>query len=898
MQDNTNKKRICLIDSMALIYRAHFAFINNPRINSKGQNTSAIFGFINTILDVIEKEKPTHIAAAFDSYEPTLRHEDYSEYKANRDKQPEDISFAIPYIKKILSAMGIPILELPGYEADDLIATISKQIKPEDGSVMMITPDKDYSQLVDDHVFILKPGRSDKPSEIWDKQRVLSEFGIKRVEQVIDIQSLTGDSVDNIPGVPGIGPKTAQSLIEEYDNLENLLANTDKLKGKVKENLEKYADQARMSYHLAKLIINAPVEFNPEKFKKKEWDEALLENLFTDLEFRNLAKRLLNKDLDFRKKETILVQGDLFQQDAQVNEMIELLENDYKEIENIKELEDFLFSANKVKHISIKVFSDGNNPISSKLSGIYLSFAPAKSVYISFVKYPEFLPAVSKLLLDNKVLKIGYNLKSDIIILKNNEIKLSGSLFDNQIAHYLIDADTSHDFERLCENYLKVRQENTDKGKESLAYCDYNIRLYDYFRNEIEKVYKELYDQLESRLIPVLAQMEINGVRIDGDALNDLSKGMMQEMKVLETKIYQLSGISFNINSPQQLGHVLFNILKLDPEAKKTKKSGQYQTGEEVLLKLTDKHEIVNLVMEYRELQKLKSTYLDALPLLVNPVTGLIHTTYEQAVAATGRLSSRNPNLQNIPIRTSRGRQTRKAFIPRSNNNLILSADYSQIELRVVAHASQDDAMIDAFKKGIDIHTSTASKVFGVSQENVTPDMRRKAKEVNFGIIYGISSWGLSQRLGIPKKEGAEIIENYFKNFPGIKRYMDESITKARENGYAETIFGRRRYLRDINSRNAMQRSFAERNAINAPIQGTAADIIKLAMIRLHDLFETNGLESKMIMQVHDELVFDVKKDELETVKSLVKESMEHAASLTVPLLVEMGSGKNWLEAH
>jgi len=896
MQDT---KRVFLVDALALIYRAHYAFINNPRINSKGQNTSAIFGFINSILDLIEKEKPTHIAVAFDSYEPTVRHEDFSEYKANRDKQPEDISYAIPVIKQLLFAMKIPVLEIPGYEADDIIATLSKKIPKDLTQVFMFTPDKDYAQLVNEDVFILKPSKAGNPPELWDTEKVINEFGIKSPEQVIDIQSLTGDAVDNIPGVPGIGPKTAQSLISEYTNLENLLKNTDKLKGKVKENLELYAEQARMSYQLAKLITDVPVEFDDEFYKTKEWDRNQLEVLFSELEFRNLGKRILGKEIEIKKGIPVEVQGDLFQNnELQIN--IKVSETtDYKQITSKKEFDELMFKISKSQRMSLKTITTSSNIFSAENEGVAISTLPTEAYFINFKNSLEWADEYKKLIGNPDIKKIGYDLKTEILRAKSHNYLFDGVLFDNQIAHYLIDSDSTHEFSRLCQNYLFENLNPVSENWASLCReADYNLRLYDIFRNDIDKLYPELYYSLESPLIQVLAQMEYNGVKIDSSVLSEFSKEIQQELKVLESKIFNISGISFNVNSPQQLGHVLFNLMKLDPDAKKTKKSGQYSTGEEVLVKLAEKHEIARLIMDYRELQKLKSTYLDALPQIVNPESGLIHTSYEQAVASTGRLSSRNPNLQNIPIRTERGRQTRKAFIPRKTDNLIISADYSQIELRVVAHFSGDEAMKEAFINRQDIHTSTAAKVFGVNHHEVTPEMRRKAKEVNFGIIYGISSWGLSQRLGISKKESAEIIEQYFKSFPGIKKFMDESIEKAREKGFAETFTGRRRYLRDINSRNAMQRSFAERNAINAPVQGSAADIIKLAMLKLHHAFEVNKLQSKMIMQVHDELVFDVVPEEAEQVKNLVKVNMENASAFEVPLLVDIGSGKNWLEAH
>ncbi|HPD66161.1 MAG TPA: DNA polymerase I [Bacteroidia bacterium] len=895
MTDANAKKKIFLIDSLALIYRAHFAFINNPRINSKGQNTSAIFGFVNSLLEIIEKEKPTHIAAAFDSYEPTVRHEDFTAYKANRDKQPEDITFAIPVIKQILQAMNIAVLEMPGYEADDIIATLVKQADRVNSRVYMVTPDKDYSQLVDDHIFIYKPGRGSKEVEIWDTQRVLKEFGIEKVEQVIDIQSLTGDAVDNIPGVPGIGPKTAQSLINQYGSLENLLAHTHELKGKIKENLETYAEQARISYQLAKLMTDAPVILDEKAFAVKEWDKSRLEEIFGELEFKNLSRRMLGKEPEIKSKEGIEVQGDLFttypnHQSPSMIQIIHVHTGD-KETEHIR------FLLKKSKFLSLAIQYTDDKLFTSEIKAFAVSFNQEKAYLFDYQE--ETKEMLQEILSAQDITLIAYDFKKDIMLLKSNGLEFNGFLFDNLIAHYLIDSESSHDFNRLCENYLHHQfVSGSHPADDPGQFAFLNIKLYELFSKEIEEKYHHLFHSIEIPLVSVLAEMEYHGVKISSEILAALSAELQNELKALEEKVFRLCGMSFNLNSPQQLGHVLFNVLKLDPDAKKTKKSGQFSTNEEVLTRLAEKHEIAGVILEYREIQKLKSTYSDALPGLVNPVSGMIHTSYEQAVASTGRLSSRNPNLQNIPVRTERGRLIRKAFIPRQPERLILSADYSQIELRVVAHVSNDEAMIEAFRTGKDIHTSTAAKVFGVKSEEVNSDMRRKAKEVNFGIIYGISSWGLAQRLGISKKEASEIIDNYFKSFPGIKNYMQESIEKARKSGYAETLFGRRRYLRDINSVNAMQRAFAERNAINAPVQGTAADIIKLAMIKIHDTFKKEKLKSLMIMQVHDELVFDVIQDEYEVVTELVREGMENVVRLKVPLIVDIGKGMNWLDAH
>jgi DNA polymerase-1 len=898
----SEKKKLFLVDAYAFIYRAHFAFIRNPRINSKGLNTSAIFGFVNSLLEILEKEKPTHIAVAFDSKGPTVRVADFTEYKANREKQPDEITVSIPIIKKILDALKITMLEVPGYEADDIVATISKKAQKDEYDVFMYTPDKDYAQLVTDNVFLYKPSRKDKPSEIWDVQKVLDEFGIKRTEQVIEIQGLMGDSVDNIPGVPGIGPKTAQKLIAEFDNIENLLANTDKLKGKIKESLENNAENARISRQLAELITDAPVEIEEEKFIRQQPDEELLEQIFAELEFRNLSKRIFGREAKKTEKKEIKEEvADLFsgiQEEKEEVKSLSELEIDYKEITEFEEVKG-LFSNNK----TLAVYFDfsSNDYFSASLKSIAIAIQKNQAFY--FKTQEIDIQKIAELFTENHEV-YGYDLKFPILFFKNAGFEINPEIFDVQLAHYIIDSENKHDLDLISEIYLNYQtsQSQQDASEIKDFHCekaDVIFQFAEVFQKEIdENKFNEVFEKVEQPLTQVLADMEFAGVKVDKKVLNDYSKELEEDLNKVEKEIHKISGVSFNVNSAQQLGHVLFEIMKLDPKAKKTKKSKQYSTSEDVLVKLKDKHEIANLVLDYRGIQKLKSTYIDALPQLINEKTGKIHTTFDQVVAATGRLSSKNPNLQNIPIRTERGRYTRKAFIPTSIENTLISADYSQIELRVIAHTSQDENMVEAFNDNLDIHTATAARVFKVGLEDVNSDMRRKAKEVNFGIIYGISSWGLAQRLGIPRSEGAEIKENYFKSYPKIKEYIDACIQQAREKGYAETIFGRRRYLRDIDSKSSMQRSFAERNAVNAPIQGSAADLIKLAMIDIFNEFSEKQLKSKMILQVHDELIFDVYKPELEKVQEIVKNKMENVHPLSVPLIIDMGSGNNWFEAH
>jgi DNA polymerase I len=904
------EKKLFLIDAHALIYRAYFAFIKNPRLNSKGMNTSAIFGFLNSLMEVLEKEKPSHMAVAFDAHGDTVRHEYFDAYKAQREKQPEDISISIPLIKQILKAMHIPVYEMQGYEADDLMGTMAKQAARMGFDVYLFTPDKDFAQLVDEHVFLFKPARMGKFAELWDIEKVKTEFGIERVDQVIDIQGLMGDAVDNIPGIPGIGPKTAQKLIAQYDTVENLLKNTHALEGRIKELVETYKEQALLSKKLARILLDAPIELKEEETRIREFDTQGLEAIFAELEFANLGKRILGKDIDTHAAENLSPeQVVLFEK--QIEKMdysrFDPQHKEYKEIIDVAELEKSIREIEKSGEIALHLNTNMPDPHDCMIKGIAISYAHNKAFYHKFPRddqeQKEQLQIFRTVLENPEIAKCGYDLKKDIITLNTYGIDLKGVFFDNMIMHYLIDPESQHDPELLSKNYLNYQPMLLTDGSFSDFYCekaDINLQIKQLLNNEIRNTegYEGLYRAIEAPMIRVLADMEMAGIHISKDVLQDYSLELKKEIGILEKDIHKISGVSFNINSPQQLGHVLFNIMKMDPQAKKTKKGKQYSTGEEVLQKLRGRHEIIDLVLEYRGLQKLISTYVDPLPELIRKDSGRIHSTFNQAVTATGRLSSTNPNLQNIPIRTEKGRFIRKAFTASSENYKILSADYSQIELRIVAHVSEDKGLLDAFSREEDIHNSTAARIYGVPIEDVSPEMRRKAKVVNFGIIYGISGWGLAQRLQITRKEGTEIIDAYFKQYPGVKKFMNDTISFAREHAFVKTLSGRRRFLPDIDSRNATIRSFAERNAINAPIQGTAADLIKIAMVRINESIKQNNYQSRMLLQVHDELLFEVHQEEIEAMKKLIKDTMENAMHLKVPLRVEMGTGQNWLEAH
>ncbi|WP_407429953.1 DNA polymerase I [Arcticibacter sp.] len=931
-------KKLFLLDGMALIYRAHFALSKNPRFTSSGLNTSAVMGFTNTLLEILKKEAPTHLAVVFDTEAPTERHIEFTDYKAHRQAMPEDLSAALPYVFKLIQGFGIPVITSDGYEADDIIGTLAKKAEQAGYTVFCMTPDKDFAQLVSDNIFIYKPARMGNDFEILGVPEVLAKWEVEHVHQVIDILGMWGDAVDNIPGIPGIGEKTAKSLIKQFGSVEAVIENSHQLKGKMRENVEKYAEQGLISKKLATIMLNAPVELDEDALLVTEPSREMLEPLFAELEFRTIGRRVFGEELkaEGSKPTGFGQQIDLFGQPvntpAPTFAVAEEPLQGSKNIENtphtyhladtpgkVAELIGILESVNSFCFDSETTCIDANN---CELVGLSFSIKTGDAWYVPFPADQEEafrLVTLFKPVFENeKIEKSGQNLKYDILVLNWYDIKVQGRLFDTMIAHYLLDPDTRHNMDILAENYLGYKPVEItsligSKGKNQGNMRDVEIeKIKEYAAEDaditlqLKKVFEprlvdanadKLFREVETPLIYVLADMEREGVRIDKEALDEYSLQLKVEIEQLETTIYDKAGVKFNIASPKQLGEVLFDKLQLDPKAKKTK-TGQYQTGEDVLNALASKSDIARDILDFRQLQKLKSTYVDALPTLINQKTQRLHTSYNQAVAATGRLSSTNPNLQNIPIRTERGREVRKAFIPRDENHILLSADYSQIELRLIAEISRDENMMDAFASGLDIHTATAAKVYGISLEEVDDTRRRNAKAVNFGIIYGQSAFGLSQNLGIPRKEAAAIIEEYFNQYSGIKRYMNDTMNFARENGYVETLMGRRRYLRDINSANATVRGFAERNAINAPIQGSAADLIKVAMINIHRDFREHKLVSKMTMQVHDELVFDVFTPELDKVKDIVSERMRTALKTTVPILVEMGTGSNWLKAH
>jgi DNA polymerase-1 len=928
-------KKLFLLDGMALIYRAYFAFAKNPRITSKGLNASAMFGFTNTLLDILNKQKPTHIAVVFDTEKPTQRHIEFEAYKAQREPMPEDLRKSLPYIFQILEAFRIPIVTLDGYEADDIIGTLAWRAK--DMDVYMMTPDKDFGQLVKDRVYIYKPGRMGNPDEILGVPEILKKWEIKRVDQVIDILGLWGDAVDNIPGVPGVGEKTAKKLIQDYDNVEGVLAHVHELKGKMKERFEEFYEQARVSRRLATIDTEVPVAIEIEALVRNEPDNDLIKSVFQELEFRTLTQRVLGVSASDIQTSVPSVsatgQTDLFgtgvlpiaddeaPQEAPVYQTIDDIQVDYRWVMEESEVKKVVEQILRQEVFCFDTETTSLDLFEAECVGISVSWKKHQGVYFpidSDAKKAKEQIELLRPIFESDRLKIAQNLKFDLAVLLKYDVYVQGPFFDTMLAHYLIEPDQRHNMKVLCEHYLQyapipIESLIGDKGKNQGSMrnvpleqisryanedTDVTYQLYEILSKELkEKSLWNVFNDIEMPLVRVLGEMEQVGVCIDTYFLNSYSKELENQALEAQEKLFESAGLKFNISSPQQVGKVLFEHLKLSDKPKKTK-TGQYQTDEETLLSLQGKHDSIDYILQYRTLQKLKSTYVDALPTMVNTITGRVHTSFNQAVAATGRLSSQNPNLQNIPIRTELGREVRKAFIPSTSDRVLLSSDYSQIELRIIAHMSKDEGMIEAFKQGIDIHTATAAKVWGVSIEEVDKEMRRKAKTVNFGIIYGISAFGLSQRVQIPRFEAKEIIDNYFVQFPGIKRYMDETILLARDNGYVETITGRRRNLRDINSRNANIRGFAERNAINAPIQGSAADLIKIAMIHIQNWLNDSGLETKMILQVHDELLFDVPKSELSTVREKVKEIMESAMQLSVPIVVESGVGSNWLEAH
>ncbi|HIX74803.1 MAG TPA: DNA polymerase I [Candidatus Parabacteroides intestinipullorum] len=920
--------KLFLIDAYALIYRSYYAFIKNPRINSKGMNTSAIFGFINSLEDVLKREKPTHVAVAFDPAGPTFRHEAFEAYKAQREETPEAIRQSVPIIKEIIRAYRIPILEVPRYEADDVIGTIAKQAALEGFEVYMMTPDKDYGQLVADNIFMYRP-KFGGDYETLGVAEVLEKYQLKDVSQVIDLLGLMGDSSDNIPGCPGVGEKTAQKLLAEFGDIENLLAHTDQLKGAQKKKIEENAEQIRFSKFLATIKTDAPIRFNAADCVREKPDEARLIEIYTDLEFRTFIDRLTKSDQKQPKKAP--AEPSLFEifapestDDSKYSILAELkstphtyhlVDTEEKRVELARFLEGREFFAFDTETDSVEPLTAGLVGMSFAVEEFEAWYVPVPADKTEATRIVNlFAPALR----DPRSTKIGQNIKFDILVLRKYGLRVEGPLFDTMIAHYLLNPELRHNMDYLAETYLKYKTVHIEeligpKGKSQRSMrdvpvaevaeyaaedADVTLRLRNLFAPKIEEAgVHELFYTIEMPLIYVLAEMEATGVTLDTAALKQSSVELTATMNQLEREIIELAGKSFNVNSTRQVGEILFDHLKLDDKAKKTK-SGGYSTSEEILEKLRPKHPIIGKLLEYRGLKKLLSTYIDALPELIHPETGKIHTSFNQAVTSTGRLSSTNPNLQNIPVRDELGREIRKAFIPDNEDCIFFSADYSQIELRIMAHLSQDPHMIEAFQSGMDIHAATAAKIYGVALDEVTSDMRRKAKTANFGIIYGISVFGLAERLSIPRSESKELIEGYFKTYSRVKEYMDESIETARQNGYVETIFKRKRYLPDIHSHNAVVRGYAERNAINAPIQGSAADIIKLAMVRIYQRFETEKLKSKMILQVHDELNFNVYKEEAELVKKIVLEEMEKVVPLRVPLIADCGEGQNWLEAH
>jgi DNA polymerase-1 len=936
-------KKLFLLDGMALMYRAHFALSKNPRFTSGGLNTSAVMGFTNTLLDILKKEKPTHMAVVFDTDAPTERHTDFTAYKAHRQAMPEDLSAAMPYVIKLILGFNIPVITSDGYEADDIIGTLAKKAEAKGYQVFCMTPDKDFAQLVSPNIFVYKPSRMGSDIEIMGVEEVKAKWEIDDVCQVIDILGLWGDAVDNIPGIPGIGEKTAKMLIKQYGSMENIIAHSHELKGKMRENVENFAEQGLLSKKLATILLDAPVELDEEGLKLCDPSRDLLEPLFAELEFRTLGRRVFGDDFSITEyKASPGGQQDLFSNpepgttrtlQVDVSDIAEPeIKVATKNISNVPhnyhlvttaeqraELIALLLQQTEITFDTETTGIDANN---CELVGLSFAIKPGEAWYIPVSANYDEAKAVAdefKPILENSdIKKVGQNVKYDILVLKWYGIEVKGQLFDTMLAHYVLDPDTRHGMDILSENYLGYKPVSITeligpKGKNQRTMRDVEVeKVKDYAGEDADVTLQlkevfipklqaagadQLINEIENPLVYVLADVEFEGVKIDKETLAEFSKELETDINRLEKTVYEKAGVKFNVSSPKQLGEVLFEKLMLDPKAKKTK-TGQYQTGEDVLLALASKSDIVRDILDFRQLLKLKSTYVDALPLMVNPKTGRIHTSYNQAVAATGRLSSQNPNLQNIPIRTERGREVRKAFIPRDENHVLLSADYSQIELRIIAEISQDPNMLDAFAKNLDIHTATAANVYGIALEEVTSDQRRNAKAVNFGIIYGQSAFGLSQSLGIPRKEASDIIEQYFVQFAGIKNYMSETMNFARENGYVKTLMGRRRYLRDINSANATVRGFAERNAINAPIQGSAADMIKIAMINIHRELKAQNLGTRMTMQVHDELVFDVPQHEVEIIKPIIAHYMKTAIKTEVPIVVEMGTGVNWLEAH
>lgn len=950
----SEQKRLFLVDAYALIFRGYYAFIKNPRINSKGLDTSAIMGFMNSLLDVIKRERPDHLAVCFDKGGSTDRVEMFSEYKANRDETPEAIKIAVPYICEILKAMHIPIMVKEGYEADDVIGTLAKKAEKVGYQTFMVTPDKDFAQLVSENIFMYRPKSFGGGYEVWGIPEVQQKFEVERPEQVIDFLGMMGDSSDNIPGLPGVGEKTAKKFIQAYGSMENLLANTHELKGKMKEKVEASKELGMLSKELARIMLDVPVEFDEKDFEMSEPDVEAVTQIFQELEFRRLIDNFLKtfgtetettsktteaSNADNPKKTSPKEQASagagqfsLFGGDPSVSKTettseytrntAETTSHFYQSVAPGMATQLFINNLMSQKSVCFDTETTSLNPLEAELVGIAFSWDIGKGFYIPFPEKKdeaqELIEQLRPFFEDENIEKIGQNLKYDIKVLKKYQVTIKGKLFDTMLAHYLINPDMRHSMDVLAETYLNytpisITELIGKKGKNQLSMrdvplekqteyavedADITLQLKEHFEKELgEANTQKLFDEIEIPLLRVLADMELEGINLDIAYLNTLSKQLDSDIKTLEANIYKEAGEAFNIASPKQLGDILFDKLKLVDKPKKTK-TGQYATSEDILSYLAKDHDIIKHILEYRGLAKLKSTYVDALPLQVAPSTGRVHTDYMQTVAATGRLSSNNPNLQNIPIRTERGRQVRKAFIPRSEDYTLLAADYSQIELRIIAALSDEETMIEAFKNGEDIHASTASKVFNVPLNEVTREQRSNAKTVNFGIIYGVSAFGLSNQTNLSRSEAKELIDTYYETYPKLKSYIGKQVDFARDHGYVQTVLGRRRYLKDINSRNAVVRGAAERNAVNAPIQGSAADIIKVAMINIHKKLEAGHYKTKMLLQVHDELVFDVYKPELEHIKPLIKTEMESAFTLKVPLDVDLDVGDNWLEAH
>ena len=918
-------KTLYLLDGMALVYRGHFAMIRNPRMTSKGLNTSSLFVFANTLLDILGNTQPSHLAVVFDTPEPTFRDEIYKEYKAQREKMPEDISGALPYIDQMCEAFNVPVIRKPGYEADDVIGTLAKIAEKDGFTTYMVTPDKDYAQLVSNKTFISKPGRTGDGAEILGVPEVLEQWEIERVDQVIDMLGLMGDSSDNVPGIPGIGPKTAQKLIAQYDSVEGLLNHVDELKGKQKENVETYREQALLSKELVTIHLNVPLDFGLDDLAVQKRDEQKLKALFAELEFSTLGKRLFGNDFNVDQQQISLFGNETAMADVSKHKTIADVEHEYHLIDTPEKRAALIEKLAQQKAFCFDTETTGLNPRTCELLGLAFSFQPHAGYYVPMPEAPNENRAVLEefrgILENSNAEKIGHNLKFDLAVLLWQDIRVQGPFFDTMLAAYVTAPEMRRGMDSLSLALLgyepikiesligekkkgktqkTLREVPLDKVAEYAAEdADITLQLAETLRPKIAEMGQtRVFEDIECPLISVLAQMEYEGIRMEASVIETLSEDLKDELVAIQRRIYDLAGETFNLNSPKQLGDILFDKLKLDPNARRTAKTKQYQTGESILQRLAHKHEIVEQILMYRTYAKLKSTYLDMLPGTIFKNTGRVHTHYEQAVTATGRLQSHGPNLQNIPIRTEKGREIRKAFVPRNENYTLLSADYSQIELRVAAELSRDEEMHRAFREGLDIHAATAMKIYGLDERDVTDDMRRQAKTVNFGIIYGISAFGLAQRLNIPRYEAGNLIEQYFEQFPGAKKYMDDTIDFAREHGYVETMTGRRRYLRDIHSRNATTRKGAERNAINSRIQGSAADMIKIAMRRVQDaLFEQN-LKTRMLLQVHDELVFDLHKSEADTVMPLIEDAMKNALPMSVPIVVEMGMGNTWLEAH